>query len=163
MFSKILKLKKNIALLFGAMPFILILFFGFEYSISSYEYVKFPVFFHALVLIPSLFYAFDAYTSDRKYNYIMCLGLLMVVFFGYREQPILHYLGAVIYFLGNSFFAYKYATKKERIYILLFFGFGVISLILTKLFFPYLFLYSEIYMIVLSSIFAYLEITNKIT
>lgn len=161
--EKFIDLQKSASLLLGLFPFILMLvFWEVRTSISDYSNASNQNLFAMIIAIVASFYSLDAYWTNRKYNYLLSVGLLFIGLFNHSINPILHYFGALIYFGGLTFFAIKYSSNKQRWFISVLFGFGLFFLIFTRLFYLPGFLWSEIYMVLLASFLSHGELTGKI-
>ncbi len=128
-----------------AIPVLLPLVFGeLRTSISAFAEASNPNVLPILLTATAMAYFIDAVLSERRYNLLLAVSLIFVALFTHTEAPVLHYVAAGLYFIGNSFFAIKYTTSSQRGLMVLMFGVPCVFLLVSKsLVFTYAFYLAE--------------------
>lgn len=115
--KRLTKLEVILATLLLFIPLILILSTGeIRPSISDYAYSNLNYLFATLLSIAGTMFIFNgsAYNS-RWYNIVLGCSLIGVVLTPHLHLPILHYLFAIIFFIGSVFCMIFFSSKKQRI------------------------------------------------
>lgn len=109
------KLKIVQAAILMLLPLILICVSGeVAKSISAYVDIA-PITFACTLTFAVCLFINDGFTEvNHRYNKYIGLALFGVIVFHHEQYPIIHYIFAIIFFIGNLFNMVFFSSNKER-------------------------------------------------
>lgn len=133
---------KAVMLLF--MPLILIVASNeVRESISDYVYSDSIAVFVMLLTIASTLFINNGITEKKWYNIVLGASLTGVALTPHLDYAFLHYMFAIIFFLGSVFVMIFYSSEKQRIYKIIAGAIVVLAMLGTFLFDWYSLLIAE--------------------
>lgn len=115
--SRFRKLEVILATLLLMLPLILILVSGeVRPSISDYAYSDVENLFSGLLWASGLMFIYNGFLKKKWYNIVLGVSLIGVSLTPHLNYPIIHYLFAIIFFLGSIFIMIFFSSKEQRKY-----------------------------------------------